>query len=341
MSKMDAIIHHGVVPVSSVPPSGAEYVIPGIIQMGAINMVQGEPGCGKTSLLLAIAASIAGGRPIPGLPALVHGPVLILSEEDNAGQVRIALEANGADLDLCYIVTRPAGLSISSAALAEIIAAIRPVLIIMDPFQAYVGDINMNQASQLRPALAQLCSIARQYNCAVVMITHTGKNRADKSRIYQSLGSIDLPAAARCIVSCAPTEDGSGYVLSPIKCSSGPMGPSLEYTIGPDRVVKWGSILGAAPDPLDRDPLYHTVVQLADAPERTVYTYADLEAAAHSLTGRTLGGWELVCLKLNGAVGQRLAMRNIKVTLSRHEESQYIVIDSPYVIPGVLEDSHG
>lgn len=337
MSKLDAIIRYGVVPVSSVPPSGAEYVVPGIVQMGAINLIQGEPGCGKTSLLLAIAASIAGGRPIPGLPALVHGPVLILSEEDNAGQVRIALEANGADLDMCHIVTRPAGLSISSAALAEIIADIKPVLTIMDPIQAYLGDININHADQLRPALAQLCSIARQNNCAVVMITHTGKNRADKSRIYQSLGSIDLPAAARCIVACTPTEDGSGYILSPIKCSSGPLGPSIEYTIGPDRVVNWGSVLGATPDPLDRDPLYHTLVQLADAPECTVYSYADLEAAAHSLTGRTLGGWDLVLLKLNGAVGQRLASRNIMVSPSQRDDDKYIIINTPYIIPGVVD----
>lgn len=337
MPNSDAIIRHGVVPVSTVPPSGAEYVIPGMVQLGAINLFQGEPGCGKTSLLLALAASIAGGRPIPGLPALVHGPVLILSEEDNAGQVRIALEANGADLDMCHIVTKPAGLSISSAALAEIIANIRPVLTIMDPIQAYLGNININQADQLRPALAQLCSVARQHNCAVVMITHTGKNRADKSRIYQSLGSIDLPAAARCIVACTPKEDNSGFVLSPVKCSSGPLAPSIEYTIGTDRVVNWGSILGVTPDPLDRDPLYHTLVQLAENSECSVFSYADLEAAAHSLTGRTLGGWELIQLKLSGAVGQRLASRSIKVSMSQHGDNKYVIINTSYIIPGVVD----
>lgn len=337
MSKLDAIIRYGVIPASAIPPSSAEYVIPGMIQMGGINLCQGEPGCGKTSMLLAIAASIAGGRPIPGMPAMVHGPVLILSDEDNAGQIRIALEANGADLDICHIVTKPAGLSISCQDLADIIADIQPVLVIVDPIQGYLGGINMNQADQLRPALAQLCSVARQYNCAVVLITHTGKNRADKTRIYQSLGSIDLPAAARCIVACAPKEDESGFVLSPVKCSSGPLGPSIEYTIGADRVVNWGSILGVTPDPLDRDPLYHTLVQLAENSECSVFSYADLEAAAHSLTGRTLGGWELIQLKLSGAVGQRLASRSIKVSLSQHGDNKYVIINTPYIIPGVVD----
>lgn len=337
MSNLDSIIRHNVIPLSSVQPCSAEYIIPGILQLGAINILQGEPGCGKTSVMLAIAASIAGGRPIPGMPTLVQGPILILSDEDNPGQIRVAMETNGATLDMCHIVTQSHGLTIQSPALENIIANLRPVLVIIDPYQAYVGQISINQADQLRPALVRLSDVARKYNCAVAIITHTAKSRADKSRMYQSLGSIDLPAAARCIAACTTNQSGD-YLLTPVKNSCGQLGPDMPYSIGPDRCVQWGPVLGEVQDPLTRDPLYHTVLALAaDNTSDKLYTYDDLEIAAHSITGRTLGGWELVCLKIAGAVGARLADHGINVSATTCSADKRVTItrcankEHPYV----------
>lgn len=330
MSPKSIFSRYGIVKVSSVPPSGAEYLIPGMVQLGAINILQGEPGCGKTSIAMAICAAVSCGTNLPGMPVMINGPVLMLSDEDSAGQLRIALAANGADLDLCYIVTRPGDLAIGTEDFSAIMDELRPALVIIDPIQAYLGTANINMADQLRPVLAKLSASARQNNCAVIIIAHTAKNRNDKTRIYQTLGSIDLPAAARCIASCAPQPNGDGFVLTPIKCSAGPLGPSIEYRINADRRVEWGTVLGDIPDPLVRDPLYHALVHLANNPGRKLYTFEELDSTAMSITGRSVVSWDLISRKLAGCVGDALFTQRIAVFLKIVDDTQYIEITTPY-----------
>lgn len=327
---------------SQISPSGGTYIIPGMIKLGAINIIQGFPGCGKTSVVASIAAAVSGKRQIPGIPINIHGPVIMVTTEDNEGELRMALDAGEANTDLCHDVGDQEDLTIASDDIEAMIVATGAVMIVFDPLQAYLSGYSMNQADLLRPALSKLAAVVRRNHCAAVFITHTSKNALDKSPIAQSLGSIDIPAAARCISSViTDPKDPQLHCIVPVKSSGSPLAPVIDFRIGADRSIIWGTVRGEIDPALEQDPVYCTFSHLADATSETTFSYRELESVSLSLTSRSLGGWDLMSLKLRSAVGALLASQGITVTLQGDNENDGLAcLRTPYVIPGVLEDSH-
>ena len=57
----------------------------------------------------------------------------------------------------------------------------------------------MNGTGGIRPLMKNLAGIADRTGCAIVLIGHLNKNSSSKS-VYRGLGSIDIPAAARSVL---------------------------------------------------------------------------------------------------------------------------------------------
>ena len=72
-------------------------------------------------------------------------------------------------------------------------------LFILDLLQAYLGaDVDMHRANEIRPVLKRISAIAEKTGCAIVVVGHLNKN-GSKSQ-YRGLGSIDIQAASRSIL---------------------------------------------------------------------------------------------------------------------------------------------
>jgi hypothetical protein len=206
-----------------------------------LTVLDGDPGLGKSTLTLDLAARVSTGRAMPDGSASRSpvGVVLLSAEDDLARTIRPRLEAADADLDRVATVelrardggTRAPVITAGDLRLVE--EAIRTVgagLLVLDPLVAYLPDgIDTNRDHDVRRALAALSDLASRTDCAAMVVRHLRKSGAE-SPLYRGGGSIGITAAARAVFLLARDPDdpsGDRRVLAPLKTNLGPMPPSL------------------------------------------------------------------------------------------------------------------
>lgn len=292
------------------------FLISGLVIVGKGTMVQGDGGSGKTSLTMKLAAAVSAGESIAEYTVMKKGRVLIVSGEDDPSALATMLRQNGADMKNCYIITDTTGLSLDSPKMRELISELQPDLVVIDPLQAYLGaNINMDKANQTRPVLDRFFKLLEENRCAAIIIAHTGKNRADKARVNQSLGSVDISAAMRVIISVEAPENGCGQrTATPVKCSYDKIGPTIVFEVGEKRRVEIVELRGDSASLAKRDPLYVTVVKLAMSDAGGgLYTYDEINEESRKLTGVPAGTLGVLRRKLDGSVGNLLRRDGIIV----------------------------
>lgn len=141
-----------------------DRVLGGGIVPGAAILLSGEPGVGKSTLLLEVAAQSArAGR-----------RVLYASAEESLGQVRLRAERTGALHDELYLA--------SETDLATILGHIdetRPELLIVDSVQTVSSSLSDGVAghpSQVREVASTLIRIAKERDLPVIIVGHVTKD---------------------------------------------------------------------------------------------------------------------------------------------------------------------
>ena len=140
-----------------------DRVLGGGIVPGALMLIGGDPGIGKSTLLLQVAA---------GLSATC-GPVLYVSGEESAVQTRMRAERLGKVCNNLFIMTE--------TNLDENIAAassMQPALVIIDSIQTmYSPEISSAPGSvgQVRESTGKLLRFAKETNIPVAIIGHVTK----------------------------------------------------------------------------------------------------------------------------------------------------------------------
>jgi RecA-family ATPase len=179
------------------------WLVDGLWGDQAVGIVGGEPKTCKSFLALDIAVAVASGAPcLRRFPVARTGRVLLFAAEDALGVVRCRLDgicaAAGVDLaalDL-DVITAPT-LRIDNlddqARLADTIAALRPTLLILDPF-VRLHRIDENVCSEVAPLLAYLRDLQRRFALALLVVHHARKG-AGRVRAGQALrGSSEFHA---------------------------------------------------------------------------------------------------------------------------------------------------
>ena len=173
------------------------------IPYGKLTIVQGDPGDGKTTMVLNIAAKLSKGE---GLEENMKVPepmnIIYQTAEDGlADTVKPRLEAAGADCERVLVIDESdKSLSMSDERLEEAIKQTGARLLILDPIQAYLGGgVDMNRANEARDMTKKLGALAEKYKCAIVLIGHMNKAAGNKAA-YRGMGSIDFFAVARSVL---------------------------------------------------------------------------------------------------------------------------------------------
>jgi len=141
-----------------------DRVLGGGLVPGAAILLSGEPGVGKSTLLLEVAAQTArAGR-----------RVLYVSAEESLGQVRLRAERTGALHDELYLA--------SETDLATVLGHVdetRPELLIVDSVQTVSSaliDGSPGHPSQVREVASTLIRIAKERNLPVIIVGHVTKD---------------------------------------------------------------------------------------------------------------------------------------------------------------------
>ena len=173
------------------------------IPYGKITIIQGDPGEGKTSFVLAMIALLTTGKPLPE-DKTVAEPIRVIyqsAEDGLADTIKPRLEASGADCSRILVIDESVKeLTLCDERLEQAVQETGAKLIVLDPLQAYLGgNVDMHRANEVRPVFKRLCAIADRTGCAIILIGHMNKAQGLKSS-YRGLGSIDFHAAARSVL---------------------------------------------------------------------------------------------------------------------------------------------
>ena len=209
------------------------------IPYGKITIIEGDPGEGKTTLVLKLAAALSRGLPLPCDDDKEYEPIHIIyqtAEDGIEDTIKPRLVKAGADCSMIRVIDETdKELSMIDDRLEQAIIETGARLIILDPIQAYIGaTVDMHRANEIRPVLKHLGIIAEKHNCAIILIGHMNKASGSKST-YRGLGSIDIQATARSVLLVARLRDKPNIrIMAHDKSSLAPAGDAIGFEMTED-----------------------------------------------------------------------------------------------------------
>jgi hypothetical protein len=229
--------------LDTVQPIPVQFLAYPYLPLGKISLLIGDPGIGKSTIAMNIAAALSTGTPLfeadTGREPL-QGKSIYLSAEDNmADTLKPRLLAAGADCSQIAVINNiGSDISEDGYILEDAIQKTKAQLVILDPLQGFIGrDADMCRAADMRRLMGGLAVMAEKHHFALLAIGHMNKATGAKS-LYRGLGSIDIAASARSVMLIERSEnDPQIRVLSHIKSSLAPEGPALAFRIDANSAI--------------------------------------------------------------------------------------------------------
>ena len=200
------------------------------IALGKICLVQGDPGVGKSTAILAIAADVTCGT-VPGNSDLIEPACTIYQtvEDGYADTVKPRLQSLGADCARVHVIDESEyPLSLSDERIETAIIKSGAKMFIADPLQGFCRGADIHSVNGMRPLLKRLGGVAERTGCAVVLISHLNKKGGQSQ--YRGLGSIDIYAAARSVLTIGklPLDENMRAIVH-TKSNLAPLGKSQAF----------------------------------------------------------------------------------------------------------------
>ena len=254
------LINMGTVEVEQI-----EWLLYPFIPFGKVTIIQGDPGEGKTTMVLQIIAKLTRGEPIllnlqsskeaqkdseenlkqevlPQDNPMQPVNVIYQTAEDGLGDtIKPRLLAAGADCSRVLVIDdREQPLTMLDVRLEEAIMQTKARMVVLDPIQGFLGtDVDMHRANEIRPLMKRMAVLAEKYHCAIILIGHMNKNSNGKSS-YRGLGSIDFQAAARSVLIVGRLKDEpETRVMCHVKSSLAPEGKSVAFRLDKETGFQW------------------------------------------------------------------------------------------------------
>jgi DNA repair protein RadA/Sms len=150
----------------AVPMAEFSRVLGGGVVPGSLVLVGGDPGVGKSTLLLQAASGLA----------TATDSVLYVTAEESAQQIKLRADRLGINTDALYVLSETNIDSILGAS-----DEINPIAIVIDSIQTvYVEEITSGagSVSQVRECTARLMAYAKPRDVAIFIVGHVTKEGA-------------------------------------------------------------------------------------------------------------------------------------------------------------------
>lgn len=248
--------------LAHIAPKSTEWLWPNYIPCGALTSLDGDPGLGKSTLALDLAARVSRGGPMPDGQTGTPGRVLLLSAEDDlARTVLPRFVAAGGDLDNAFVLDIAAnGVEGERLTVPDSVGVLRRKIerhgvtfVVIDPLVAFFSPgIDAHKDQSVRAALAPLAAVAEDTRATILMVRHLAK-ATGRTAIYRGGGSIGIIGAARAgyIVTKDPDDEGQ-RVFAQVKSNLGPSMPSLSFRVAsdPSPRIEWQGVSDYSADEL-------------------------------------------------------------------------------------------
>lgn len=228
-----------IVKASEIVPKEVRWLWYPYIPFGKVTLLQGDPGDGKSKLMLSLAALLSKGELLPFADEeerLEPMTIIYQTTEDDADDTVVPrFNAAGGDGErLIFIKENEKNLTFGDNRIREAVERFHAKLLILDPMSSYIGgDCSLNNANETRAEFNHLIAVAKDTGCAIVIIAHMNKAR-DTSPLYRTNGSIDIAGAARSILAVTKTADKSNseqrYMVQ-VKSNLAPMGSAILFEV--------------------------------------------------------------------------------------------------------------
>ena len=231
-----------VIRASEVTPKEVIWLWYPYIPFGKVTLLQGDPGDGKSKLLLSLSALLSRGEPLP-FASEAHAPMTVIYQttEDDADDTVVPrfIASDGDRERLIFISEMKKNLTFGDNRIREAIEKFGAQLLILDPLSSYIGDgCSLNAANETRAEFNHLISVARDTGCAIVIIAHMNKSR-ETSPLYRTSGSIDIAGSVRSILAIARTkneENPGERVMVQVKSNLAPTGSAILFEVNENGV---------------------------------------------------------------------------------------------------------
>lgn len=259
---------------SDLQPQPIDWLWKHWIARGKLHILAGMPGQGKTTIALAIAATVTTGGRFPDGSRCPVGNVVVWSgEDDPADGLLPKLLAAGGDPARVYFVKGSTvdGESVPfdpARDMASLMLKIEEIgnvsLLIVDPVVTVVaGDSHKN--TEVRRALQPLVDLGAATSTAVLGISHFSKGGQGQDPAQRVVGSVAFSAVARVVLVAAKvkSEDGDDRrILARGKSNIGPDDGGFEYRLEQMEpipgleatTVSWGEAVQGSARDLLTDP---------------------------------------------------------------------------------------
>jgi putative DNA primase/helicase len=250
-----------IVAMNTIEPRAVEWLWKNRIPNGKLVSLSGNPGLGKTLVLMDIAARVSTGAAWPdGEPGGDHGGVVICSAEDDPyDTLRPRLDAAGADVSRINLVQSVVLLDAKSKKKSERLIDLQQdhdaigkamdmtancKLLIMDPINAYLGKTDSHKNAEVRQILGPVAELCHRKGVAFIYLGHLNKSNSGPA-MYRTAGSLAFIAAARVAYIVAESkEDPNTRLFLPVKNNLAPNIGGLSFqvvTVDEQPRVQWNA----------------------------------------------------------------------------------------------------
>src|SRR6266567_1865966 len=172
------------------------------LPLGALTLLEGEPGSGTSLLALHLAACVTGGHALPGGTPGTQGTVILVTGQDHSSYtIKPRFLAAGGDPARVLLLTtveqvdsatvtieeRPFSLASDLHVLEEAVARTHAALLILD-------SLDTCRPNDLRQALPALAQLAQRSGCAILLVRPIAPSPPAAA---PKPGSLELLAAVR------------------------------------------------------------------------------------------------------------------------------------------------
>jgi putative DNA primase/helicase len=240
----DTCLPSGITRATAIAPKAIDWLWDGWLAAGKLHILGGSPGAGKTTLAIAMAATVTVGGNWPDGSGCCKGSVAILSREDDTADTLIPrLALAGANLNRVLFIKGIGDLN-------GLVKAVNDVrMLIIDPIVSTISGTGNNNV-EVRRELQPIVDFAAKHGIAILGITHFSKGTSRRDPVERITGSLAFAALARVVLVAALNqkngdEERPTGILCRAKGNNSASNGGIGYQLLQGETADWTGVRGS------------------------------------------------------------------------------------------------